>query len=504
MSQSELTVTVVNQTENALSVWLNQEPPIADQQSAQIEPGAEESFSATAANAWTVTYCNAAASPDDAVVTQKITVPFILTNSVVTIYSEITMPRTQGASGSGDKITLVNRTREPLAFAICDTATAANSGPYTPDSTAAPVTVAAGDSNVLTLPLSDNAGVPWVVAYAGAGWDGASTTACGINYVYPGAVITIGTEITPTSPFFDLSRNLLLNGGFESSGALDWTVSPSNLAPQARVQYYGQTSWALSPYVLFCFSNPGDPAISVSQNVTAITSGWYVLTGCAMPKSSQCDIQISVAVNGQQQAVSAPGNDQYLCWWSSRMKFMANAGDTITVSLTVAGGNEAYFDDIFLASLNNLLDNPSFETNNLSPWEVVGQQQYDGNWVVGTSSQNPCGSGQYNCYIYGYPNLSSAGIFQELKAPYDGNFQFLCYARTNLADGAQIGANVAGVVAAKQEFMCDTEYAPYSVRFNARLGDTIRVWCGVSRGDVTGWVTLDDCTLNWIGEIVAD
>lgn len=148
-----------------------------------------------------------------------------------------------------------------------------------------------------------------------------------ISYVYPGSTVTIGATVTPALPSFTAQNNLLQNGNFQTGSLAPWVGTPSQL-----VQLIGGVPHSGNEAALLQLNLSISPNVTISQDITAPNTGWYVLAGYVAP-SGIAQTTLGASVDGAQvasQTIAGTGSVE-MDWQPCRMKFHADSGQTISV-----------------------------------------------------------------------------------------------------------------------------------------------------------------------------
>jgi len=141
----------------------------------------------------------------------------------------------------------------------------------------------------------------------------------------------------------------------------------------------------------------------------------------------------------------------------------------------------------------NLLDDPGFERGLPPSFGSPG-------WISDTYRQTPAflethqpRSGLQNgaCWT---DQILDCGIYQDIAAPGTGTYTLTVFATAD-RDGGLVGANVngSGVISAPVSPGAFGAYMPYTMTFEASIGDIIRVW--MYSPAAPGYVVIDDVRL---------
>ncbi len=171
----------------------------------------------------------------------------------------------------------------------------------------------------------------------------------------------------------------------------------------------------------------------------------------------------------------------------------ATAGLAVT-SHTTSALNTAVFDTVDV--IRNLVVDAGFESDTPPSLGSPGWISDNPLRAVAAKSETnqPHGGAQNGaCWT---TTFADCGMYQEVVAPADGSYTFTAFATADRSGGL-VGVNVNGVTAQSLPIdvrpFGDYGASPYAIAFDARAGDTIRVW--MYSPPTPGYVVIDDAAL---------
>ncbi len=192
--------------------------------------------------------------------------------------------------------------------------------------------------------------------YGGSGWENqALFSADGkpLDSLYMFRSVTGSGQSTP-QPQEETGQNLLQNPGFEADGG--WSNRPEGWTLKStaadhfdvRAEDVRTGGYALHWYSTAAFSNS-----TAETSVRVNESGSYLCSMMLQADETASFTLTAETSGGKQQSVTGKGMG-WSVWQQPELRIEANAGETVTMRLTVSGGDGSYgsADDCVIAKVN--------------------------------------------------------------------------------------------------------------------------------------------------------
>ena len=267
-----------------------------------------------------------------------------------------------------------------------------------------------------------------------------------------------------------------------SYGLIQTPFSSSSQTYTIMKQYYGMEQYSK-------FIRPGFTIIDASDSNT--TAAWNPDTGrvvVVMSNPGSSARSTSLDLSGFSTLPSSAS--VYQTTSTANFVQLSDApvsNKALSVTLPAESITTYVIDGTATTAPTNLLSNAGFENSTLSPWTADPSSS-----TVATTTSNTFSGAQ--AALITPTSGAWSGLSQTITAPTTGRYTFIAHATSTIANGAQLGVNVAGVQAAKVPVFGGVGYNRYVMTVDATAGQAIKVWGYAPAGG--GTLTVDDSSLS--------